>query len=182
MSSYNYLDTIRPDEVETASKKARADIAHDRRIAANKRIIADRLKGQYITKRLEPMLQTMFPGAVRAYLSQSYERVEVNISYSANNYYDRDCITLCKTDNRHIDAAAMIESAENQEQSAAALEASLKHIETMVAAYNGIVADYATIHSDLKKFLNDIPYADYTLEREYNASLSPERFEQAVTA
>ena len=69
MSRY-YLDIINTEETENARKKAAAAISGDRRRAAIKRIVAEKLKGQYITKRIEPNLLAMFPGAVRCYMSQ----------------------------------------------------------------------------------------------------------------
>lgn len=179
--SYNTLRTIDAEHLETTRTKTLADIRKNRREAAALRIAADRLNGQYITKRIEPQLVSLFPGACRAYLSQSYNRVELTISYSASNYNDRDCITICNTDNRRIDRAVLIARAEQNEKRARALEAALEHIEPLVNAYNAIAAQYAEIHDDLYQFFDEIPYADYELERKYRASFTPEKFAEAIT-
>ena len=153
MSRY-YLDIINAEETENARKKAAAAISGDRRRAAIKRIVAEKLKGQYITKRIEPNLLAMFPGAVRCYMSQSYDHVDLTVTYSATNYNNRETIILCQTDNRRIDAEKLIQSAEQNEREAAALEATLQHIEGLVAAYNGIAEQYAAIHSDMNKLFD----------------------------
>ncbi len=177
--NYNHLGRIDAEDMEAARTKAFAAIREDRRVAAALRIIADKLNSQYITKRIEPQLVDMFPGACRAYLSQSYNHVELTISYSVSNYSDRDCITICNTDNRRIDRAAMIARAEQNEKRARALEAALEHIEPLVNAYNAIAAQYAEIHDDLYQFFDEIPYADYEFERKYRANYTPEKFAEA---
>lgn len=181
--NYNSLGTIDAEHLEAARTKALADIHKDRREAAALRIVADKLDGQYITKRIEPQLVGLFPGACRAYLSQSNycNNVDLTISYSASNYNDRDRITICSTDNRRIDRAALIARVEQKEKDARALEAALEHIEPLVNAYNAIAAQYAEIHDDLYQFFAEIPYADYELERKYRASFTPEKFAEAIT-
>ena len=180
MSRY-YLDIINTEETENARKKAAAAISGDRRRAAIKRIVAEKLKGQYITKRIEPNLLAMFPGAVRCYMSQSYDHVDLTVTYSATNYNNRETIILCQTDNRRIDAEKLIQSAEQNEREAAALEATLQHIEGLVAAYNGIAEQYAAIHSDMNKLFDEIPYADYSLERKLQG-ITPEKFAETIPA
>ena len=180
MSRY-YLDIINTEETENARKKAAAAISGDRRRAAIKRIVAEKLKGQYITKRIEPSLLAMFPGAVRCYMSQSYDHVDLTVTYSATNYNNRETIILCQTDNRRIDAEKLIQSAEQNEREAAALEATLQHIEGLVAAYNGIAEQYAAIHSDMNKLFDEIPYADYSLERKLQG-ITPEKFAETIPA
>lgn len=179
--SYNTLGTIDAERLETARTKALADIRKDRREAAALRIVADKLNGQYITKRIEPQLVGLFPGACRTWLSQSYNHVGLTISYSDINCNDRDYITICSTDNRRIDRAALIAKAEQKEKGARSLEASLEHIKPLVNAYNAIAAQYAEIHDDLYQFFSEIPYADYELERKYRASYTPEKFAETIS-
>lgn len=180
--SYNTLKAIDAEALETARKKALADIGKERREAAALRIMADKLNGQYITKRIEPQLVSLFPGAVRAYMSQSYDHVDVTISYSASNYNDRDYLTICSTSNRRIDPAAMIARAEQKEKEARSLEAALEHIEPLVDAYNAIAIHFAEIRDDVERFFPEIPYADWGLERKYRASFTPERFAEIISA
>lgn len=181
--SYNTLGTIDAEHLEAARTKALAEIRKDRREAAALRIVADKLNGQYITKRIEPQLASLFPDARRVYLGKSNysNNVDLTISYSDSNYYDRDCITICSADNRRIDRAAMIARAEENEKRARALEAALEHIEPLVNAYNATAAQYAEIHDDLYQFFDEIPYADYELERKYRASYTPEKFAEAIS-
>ena len=166
------LDTIDKESVESARNKAVAKILKERREAAAMRLIADKLSGQYITKRIEPQLAAIFPDAGRTFLSQSYSSVSAVVVYDEANYSDRDSIFLCDTGNRRLDRTAIIARAERQEKEARALELSLQHIEDMVDAYNDIAARYAEIREDLSQFFPDIPWADYELV--HRSSITPE--------
>lgn len=165
--SYNTLEIINAEKLESARIKALAEIRKNRRQAAALRIIADKLDGLYITKRIEPQLTNLFPGVCRAYISQSYNYVDLNLAYSFTNYSDRDSIFLCSIENRRIDRAAIIKRADKMEKSACALESSLEHIQQLVDAYNTIASQYAEIYNDLYQFFDEIPYADYELERKH---------------
>lgn len=174
------LNTIDKESVESARNKAVAKILKKRREAAATRLIADKLSGQYITKRIEPQLAAIFPDADHTFLSQSYSSVSAVVVYDKANYSDHDSIFLCNTSNRRLDRTAIIARAEHQEKEARALELSLQHIEDMVDAYNDMAARYAEIREDLSHFFPDIPWADYELER--RSSITPERFADSIPA
>ena len=57
----------------------------------------------------------------------------------------------------------------------------MQHIEGLVAAYNGIAEQYAAIHSDMNKLFDEIPYADYSLERKLQG-ITPEKFAETIPA
>lgn len=51
------------------------------------------------------------------------------------------------------------------EADAAKLEKPLNNIDYLVHEYNAIAAEYAMIHSDLYRLFEDLPSADYSLQR-----------------
>ena len=180
----NRFDIISPEDAAQARETARRDIISKRRRAAARRLIASRLDNAYVTKALVPKLKTLFPEAAFIYISQqSYGNgIDIDIQYHRDNYKDKDCFHLCSRDNRRIDATALIKAAEGEERSADALEEMLSRFDILVGQYNTMAEYYAEIHHELYTFFHEIPYADYSLERDFREYASPEAFEETLTA
>ena len=153
------LDTIDAETMQTARSKTAVRIAHYRRKAASLRLLADKLDGRYITARVLPEIKTILEND-HVYLSKDGEAV----SAYYGSYQNADTIHLYLKE-RRADGAAMKKDADGCEATADTLESALDNMDYLVHEYNAIAAEYAMIHSDLYRLFEDLPDADYSLQR-----------------
>lgn len=179
--SWNTIRRIDEEAREEARKKTLASISRKRRNAAAVRLIAERISGKYITKRIEQELVSLFPSAAHVYLTQSYGSVHLSIQYSAMNYYDRDEIYLCDTKNRRLDSSVLLRRADNLEQEAAEIERALQDFDTVVETYNVIAARYAEVYASLATFFHELPGPDYTLRKNYEQGAKARKLAEGFT-
>ena len=179
--SWNTIRRIDDDAREEARKKAQERVSRKRRNAAAVRLIAEKISGKYLTKRIDQDLVSLFPSAAHVYLTQSYGNVHLSIQYRAMNYHDRDEIFLCSTENRRLDGAALLRRSDVLEQEATEIERALQSFDTVVETYNVIAARYAEVYANLKTFFHEIPEADYTLQKNYEQGMKSGKFAVGFT-
>lgn len=153
------MTTIRTEDANDKYSQMVRQARLEREGAAAARIIADKLSGAYITKRIIPKVKELLPG-YNAYLSRNYNNTfdlvlhKPDLSYGESFY-----IRLNDKSSKRIDSDIVTAEADNREAAAVKLEERLKNYYELISTYNSIVTAYSTIRDDLAKFFPDIPYA-----------------------
>lgn len=114
----------------------------DRRAAAISEV-KKAMAGKYVTKRLEPEFGKL-PGleGCRAHISQDSNYIFVHIHPNACNYNDCIDITLCRREERRVDAARLEEELKGISAKRAAIVQSMECFATNAAVLNSVM-DYA---------------------------------------
>ncbi len=153
------LKTINVEAANDAYGQIVAKIRVLREVAAARRAIADALDGAYVTKAIEAKLKALFPNDAHVYYhcdsSWKYCAICHGTNYSETRY-----ITLCRKEEKRVNAEHLIKSAEEDEERATALEKSLETYSETIATFNAIVTTYKSIRDKLYGFgFTDLPYA-----------------------
>ena len=168
-----FMSVLRPETVSEGKQKGSFRILQDVRRASILRALAGNLDGAHITKRLEPKILSLIPGAERVFLVKETftDFVELNVVYSdLRNYDDYIRIRLCRASERRLDGKAMLEKAEQIERDVRVKQQHLSMLDTAVTVYNDLADRYAQIFPVLSDFLyNDVPSADFELANRYES-------------
>ena len=153
------MTTIRTEEANDKYFQMVRQARLEREGAAAARIIADKLSGAYITKRIIPKVEELLPG-YSVYLSKDYcKYYELLLTKPDFSYSEGFYIRLNSKNGKRIDYDTVTAEADNREAAAVKLEERLKNYYELISIYNSIVTAYSTIRDDLAKFFPDIPYA-----------------------
>ena len=153
------MTTIRTEEANDKYFQMVRQARLEKEGAAAARIIADKLSGAYITKRIIPKVKELLPG-YRVFLSKNYSNTfDLVLSKSDFSYSESFYIRLNDKSGKRIDFDIVTAEADNREAAAVKLEERLKNYYELISTYNSIVTAYSIIRDDLAKFFPDIPYA-----------------------
>ena len=179
------MSIITAERAAEARARIEKSITRSRRDAASARVLADLLGGRYITKKLEPEITAAIPGcrvAVRS--SGGYNpAVTVSINYAPGTIYDEANffeIAVADVKTRRCDADKLRAEAARMEETADERAARLARMDTAVALYNDLARQYAAIWGDLHYIINDLPWADYSVEDAIKRAKTPEEFAAAL--
>lgn len=124
--------------------------------ASARRAVAAAFDGAYCTKALEPKFSALFPGDRVHYYSASYSGDKFLIigRTTATGARLNVEMRLCRKCNKRINAAELIETAEDYEQRLSNLEAALKSFYANIQQYNVLCGCFITARDRVADVIN----------------------------